>query len=129
MIDNERVITPETLLDEVKALFQGGYRFVTATCLDQGENFEIIYHFDKDMALLNLRMTFPKEREIESITGSYLAAFLIENEMKELFNVKISGIAVDYGGRLLVTEETLATPMLKSVEVTSVAASPNGGEK
>ena len=29
--------------------------------------------------------------------------------MKELFNVKISGIAVDYGGKLLVTEETIAT--------------------
>ncbi len=129
MIDNERTVTPETLQDEVKALFQGGYRLVTATCKDQGDDFEILYHFDRDLTLLNLRMTFPKDVEIPSISGSYLAAFLIENEMKELFGVKISGIAVDYGGKLLVTEETLQTPMLKSVEVTSVAASPDGGEE
>lgn len=129
MIDNERAVTPESLLDDVKALFQSGHRLVTATCLDQGDNFEIIYHFDKDLVQTNLRMVFPKNVEIPSITGSYLAAFLIENEMKELFDVKISGIAVDYGGKLLVTEETIATPMLKSVEITSVAVSPNGGEK
>jgi ech hydrogenase subunit D len=129
VIDNERAVTPENLLEEVKALFQSGHRLVTATCLDQGENFEIIYHFDKDLKLTNLRMVFPKDKEIPSITGSYLAAFLIENEMKELFNVKISGIAVDYGGKLLVTEETIATPMLKSVKITSVAASPDGGAK
>lgn len=129
MIDNERAITPEALQGEVKALFQSGYRLVTATCLDQGENFEIIYHFDRDLTLLNLRMIFPKEQEVPSITGSYLAAFMIENEMKELFGVKISGIAVDYGGKMLVPEETLATPMLKSVVITSVAAASNGGEK
>jgi ech hydrogenase subunit D len=129
VIDNERAITIGTLLEEVKTLFQNGYRIVTATCLDQGENFEIIYHFDKDLQLLNLRMVFPKEAEVPSITGTYLAAFLIENEMKELFGAKITGIAVDYGGKLLVTEETLSTPMLKGVQVTSVATSSNGGEK
>lgn len=127
MIDNERAVTPETVLDEVKKLFQEGYRLATATCLDLGENFEIIYHFDRDLKLLNLRMVFPKETEVPSITGTYLAAFLIENEMREMFGAKIKDIAVDYGGKLLVTEETLQTPLLKSVQVTSVAASPNGG--
>lgn len=130
MIDNEKAVTPETLLGEVKPLVEQGYRLGTATCLDQGDNFEIIYHFDRDLKWLNLRMVFPKEQEIPSITGIYLAAFLIENEMKELFGVKISGIAVDYGGKLLVTEDTLQTPLLKSVQVTSIAApSPNGGAK
>jgi len=129
VIDNERAITPEALQEEVKILFNSGYRLVTATCLDQGENFEILYHFDKDLKMLNLRMVFPKEQEIPSITTTYLAAFLIENEMKELFNVNISGIAIDYGGKLLVTEETMGTPMLKSVQVPSVAAGPNGGAK
>ncbi len=127
MIDNERAVTPETVQDEAKKLFQEGYRFVTATCVDLGENFEIIYHFDSDLRLLNLRMVFPKDAEVPSITGSYLAAFLIENEMKEMFGAKITGIAVDYGGKLLVTEETLQTPLLKTVQVTSVATGPNGG--
>ncbi len=127
MIENERAVAPGDLVAEVKKLFDGGYRLVTATCLDQGENFEIIYHFDKDLEMQNLRMVFPKEAEVPSITGVYLAAFLIENEMKEMFGAKIAGIAVDYGGKLLVTEETLQTPLLKSVQVTSVATSPNGG--
>lgn len=129
MIDNERTVTPESLQEEVKTLFQNGYRLVTATCLDRGENFEIIYHFDKDLKQTNLRMVFPKEVEIPSITGSYLAAFLIENEIQELFGVRISGIAVDYGGKLLVGEEAIRTPLLKATVVTSVATSSNGGEK
>ncbi len=127
MIDNERAVTPEELVGEVKKLCDNGYRFCTATCLDEGENYEIIYHLDKELTMQNLRMVFPKEAEVPSITGVYLAAFLIENEMKEMFGAKITGIAVDYGGKLLVTEETLQTPMLKSVHVGSLAASPNGG--
>ncbi len=127
MIENQRVVTPQGLVGEAKKLFDGGYRLVTATCIDAGEDFEIIYHFDKELTMQNLRMVFPKEAEVPSITGVYLAAFLIENEMKEMFGAKITGVAVDYGGRLLVTEDTLQTPLLKSVQVTSVAASPNGG--
>ncbi|MGE5619298.1 MAG: NADH-quinone oxidoreductase subunit C [Sphingomonadaceae bacterium] len=127
MIENERAVTPAELVSEVKKLVDAGYRLATATCLDQGENFEIIYHFDKDLTLEHLRMVFPKEDEVPSISGVYIGAFLIENEMKEMFGAKITGIAIDYEGKLLVTEETLQTPLLKSVQVTSVATSPNGG--
>jgi ech hydrogenase subunit D len=127
VIKNERPVTPEELVGEAKKLFDTGHRFVTATCLDMGENFEILYHFDKDLADQHFRLTFTKETEIPSITGVYLAAFLIENEMKELFGAKIAGIAVDYGGTLLTPADTLQTPMLKSVKVTSVAAESNGG--
>ena len=129
MIGNDREVTPDVLQEEVKNLFQDGYRLVTATCLDLGESFEIIYHFDKRLDLLNLRMTVPKEAEIPSISSVYLAAFLIENEIKELFGARIAGVAVDYEGRLLVTDGAVRTPMLKTVQVTSVAASPDGGEK
>lgn len=124
MIENERPVTPEALVGEVKALFSGGYRMVTATCLDLGEDLEIIYHFDKNYQMVNLRMVFPKDTDIPSITDIYIGAFLIENEINEMFGAKIKGIAVDYGGRLLVTEETVQTPMLKSVTVGSVAVSP-----
>lgn len=129
MIGTERAVTPETLQAEVKRLFDDGYRIVTATCFDQGENFEIIYHFDKNLDLMHLRLVFPKDAEIPSITGSYLAAFLIENEIQELFGVKINGIAVNYDGRMLVTDDSLVTPMLKATPVTSVAVTPNGGEQ
>jgi NADH:ubiquinone oxidoreductase subunit C len=129
VIENERAVSPQELVEEVKRLVDAGYRLATATCVDLGENLEIIYHFDKDLTLQNLRMVFPKEAEVPSITGVHLGAFLIENEMKEMFGAKITGIAVDYGGKLLVTEETPQTPLLKSVQVTSVATSPNGGAK
>lgn len=127
MIENERPVTPEALVGEVKQLFDSGHRFITATCLDLGEDLEILYHFDKNLELQHLRMNFPKDAEIPSITGVYLAAFLIENEMKELFGVNLKGIAVDYGGTLFTPAEALQTPMLKSVKVTSVAAETNGG--
>ena len=75
MIDNERAVTPENLLEEVKALFQSEHRLVTATCLTRGE-FRDHIPLRQGSELTNLRMVFPKDKEIPSITGSYLAAFL-----------------------------------------------------
>ena len=39
-------ITPEQLINETQQMFNDGYRFVTATCVDEIEQFRIIYSFD-----------------------------------------------------------------------------------
>ena len=52
------------------------------------------------MAMLNLRLEVPRDAEVPSITGIYLCAFLVENEIKELFGLNITGIAIDFEGHM-----------------------------
>ncbi|GEM_PF-6972040 len=58
MIENIIEVTKETLVGEVSKMKSDGQRLVTYSCTDIGEgNVDIIYHFDKDEVLTNLRMT------------------------------------------------------------------------
>ena len=109
-------ITPEQLINETQAMFDADYRFVTATCVDEIEQFRIIYSFDRETELVNLEVAIGKQDELPSISGVYLCAFLVENEIKELFGVNISNIAVDLGGRLYMIEGTDPHPMTRKEE-------------
>lgn len=97
----------------VVAAQEAALRFVTATCLDGGDHFELFYHFASGERLSHIRVVVAKDAEVPSISGVYFAAFLVENEMKELFGVHITGIAIDYKGRLFLTEGGPETPMCK----------------
>lgn len=112
-ISNVETIAVGDLLKRVREFCDQGSRFVTATCLDSGDRFEVFYHFDRGLELRHLRLVVGKDEEVPSISGIYLCAFLVENEMKELFGLNVSGIALDYKGRLLLTEECPKRPMLK----------------
>ena len=109
-------ITPEQLINETQTMFDAGYRFVTATCVDEIEQFRIIYSFDRETELVNLEVAIGKQDELPSISGVYLCAFLVENEIKELFGVNISNIAVDLGGRLYMIEGADPNPMTRKAE-------------
>jgi ech hydrogenase subunit D len=41
---------------------------------------------------------------VPSITSVYWCAFAYENEMHDLFNVKVEGNAVDFGGKFYATK-------------------------
>lgn len=114
MIKNLTEISKDMLLDETGKLKYNGYRFVTATCVDIGDGtVDVIYHFDKDLELKNFRINVKRGEEIQSITKIYFCALLVENEIKELFGLNITDIAIDYGGRMLLSDEELQNPMLK----------------
>ena len=104
-------ITKETLIPEVKKLMEKKARFVIATCCDLGDSkFEIIYHFDDELKLVNLRMQFGYDETVPSIASIYPAAALIEMEMVDLFGASIEGIK----GGFLLTEDSPKTPMRKA---------------
>lgn len=113
-IPNTDTVLLEDLPARVAAARERGLRFVTATCLDSGDNFELYYHFAEGNELTHIRTVVPKGVEVPSISGIYFCAFLVENEIKELFGVPITGIVIDYKGRLLLTEGGPEAPMLKS---------------
>lgn len=115
MIENLIEIPLEQLLNVVQNMNHEGFRFVTASCVDVGDDtFEVTYHFDKDFNLQNYRIKINKEQEVLSISKIYFCAILVENEIKELFGVKITNILIDYGGHMLLANAVAGSPMAKS---------------
>jgi NADH:ubiquinone oxidoreductase subunit C len=115
MIENVKEISVQELLGEVQKLQYDGYRFVTATCVDNNnETLDLLYHFDRDYELINLRLTIPKGSSIPSISKIFFCAMLVENEMKELFGVRVENMAIDYGGHLLLSDDAQENPMLRN---------------
>ena len=104
MLKNLIEINLDLLIGAVAAKRAAGYRFVTVTCTDLGDAFDLIYHFDKELTLENLRVRLPKGLELPSISSEYLAAALVENEIKDLFGIAVKGLALDYQGRFLLSE-------------------------
>lgn len=116
MIENVNEINKEELVDEVQKIKDEGYRFVTASCVDMGKDFMIYYHFDKDNNMKHLKIISPKDQEVTSISKVYLAGALVENEMKDLFGMKFKDLAIDYGGKFLITGDVKEAPFCKECE-------------
>ncbi len=126
MIENLVDITVDHLLAEVHQCKFEGYRFVTATSVDNGDGtIDVLYHFDKDFVMKNFKITVNKEDKVPSISKDFFSAVLVENEIKELFGVNIVDIAIDYGGRMLLTDEQMSSPMLRN----QITIEQRGGAK
>jgi ech hydrogenase subunit D len=67
--------------------------------------YELSYTFGKEYEVVHYRIVVHKETLVPSITQIYDAAFLYENEMKELFGVNMEHIAVDYKNKLYRIDE------------------------
>lgn len=102
------------IASEVLALKNKGYRFVTMSCVDLGDSFDLLYHFDLDLKLTHLRLNVPKaDKVVPSISGIYFAALIIENETQDHFGITFEGIALDFGGHLYLEEEVKKFPFCK----------------
>ncbi len=125
MIENIKEIKKDELLAEVKKFADAKARFVTAVCNDLGDKLEVTYFFNMSpgMEMHGLRITVGKDEEVPSTTGIFLATVLVENEMKEMFGLKVKDIAIDFGGHMLLAQDSPVTPMLKTE-----AAGRKGGE-
>lgn len=94
-----KMIASNELLAETLRLRNEGYRLVAITASSKG-GMELSYSFDKDYNLLSLRFPTDTKEEVESISVIYPFAFLYENEIKELFGVKIKDISIDFNDTL-----------------------------
>ncbi len=109
-------VTQDILVKEINNLKAQGQRFVTITCLELDEQtLEFIYHFDKDLVLTHLKLCASKNSPIPSISSIFFAAFLVENEIMDLFGVTFEDLVLDFGGTLYLDEDDdiKATPFCK----------------
>ncbi|NTV90758.1 MAG: NADH-quinone oxidoreductase subunit C [Clostridiales bacterium] len=114
MIENLVEISVGQLVEVAQRMMYDGWRFITATCVDNCDGtVDVFYHFDKDYELSNFKLRIMKETEIPSISRVYFSALLVENEIKELFGINITGIVLDYGGHLLLSDDAPDNPMCR----------------
>jgi Ni,Fe-hydrogenase III component G len=120
-MENIREINKDDIVSEGKKLLDAGAKFVTAVCSDLDEKLEVTYLFSSKSGteLTCLRYKIGKDEEVASLSGTTLATVLIENEMKEMFGLKIKDLAIDYGGHLLLAQDSPTTPLLKAKKATS----------
>ena len=90
------------LLPEVMKLKKDGFRLSQACAAFIDEKFELSYSFANDVSYqyTTLRLVIEPEVEVPSITEIVPPAVFYENEMKELFGVKIKMISLDYKNKL-----------------------------
>ena len=99
-----QTIPLETLLEKTGELRKQGYRLVQIGATRLPEHVELTYSFDRESRLTNLRFQIPAAgARLPSISGIYWCAFLYENELHDLFNVQVDGMAVDFHGHLYET--------------------------
>jgi len=102
MVEEQEIIAIKTsdLLEKVSEVEAGGYRLVQISCT-RTDKLTVDYTFDDTKyKFLNYRLELPlKNAELPSISGIYFAAFIYENELHDLFGIKIEGIAIDFGGK------------------------------
>lgn len=115
MYDITTVEIPE-LYNIMLAKQRAGYR-LTQICATAFEGYnEVIYSVSKDYTFENYKIIVPLETELTTISDFYPSAMLYENEMKELFGVKINSINLDYDNKFYrIAKET---PFKKAVKET-----------
>jgi ech hydrogenase subunit D len=87
-----------------------GYRLVTMSSVDTGEDIEYIYHFDKNLNMVNFAISVPHGESPESISEIYGSALLVENEIQDHFGVSFTGLALDFKGSFFLEDEVQKAP-------------------
>ncbi len=101
MIDGEIMhVDPETLITEVLKLKHRDYRLIQICAANAGSGYDITYSFGKEYKMVGLRLSIMPDDEIVSISDIYAPAYLYENEMHDLFGVKVKMMSTDYHGNL-----------------------------
>ena len=89
-------VYPKEIVDITRFLFKElGLRFNIASCVDDFDGIEILYHFayDPSAVIVTVRVII-KDKEsprIDTITTVTRSAWWIEREMHELFGVEFDG--------------------------------------
>ena len=95
--------------------YEDGYR-LSQICSIAFEGYnEVIYSVNKDYLMENYKIDLPIDEEIKSFSDIFPAATLYENEIKELWGVKVVGMNIDYHNKFYRIKEE--TPFKKQITV------------
>lgn len=109
-LPNVTDVTRESLVDQVEKLLDEGFRFVTISCTSLPAHFDLVYHFDRSYHLEHLRLKLSPDQPLPSVSRICSPALVIENELKDLFGLRVDDLLVDFGGRFLLSESAPKAP-------------------
>ncbi len=89
-------ISTNLLLQTVDSLLLDGWRLIQVLALSTTEGYEVNYSFGGGYAMKTLRLHVGPKQSVPSITSYYAAAAYYENEMRDLFGVRIERIHPDW---------------------------------
>jgi ech hydrogenase subunit D len=119
-------ITIPDLLEKVREFQAKGWRLVQICCSRLPDKLEMQYSFDLDYQFTSLRLTLLNtEAPVPSVSGIFLPAFLYENEIHDLYGVKIDGMAIDFKGKFY--QKTMVSPF--NPPMPAATAEPKGEAK
>jgi len=98
------MVPRESLLDKVQGFRKQGYRPVQISATRLAEQLELTYSFDCHGTLANIRVLVPlTDLRVASISSIFGCVIFYENELHDLFNLRVEGMAVDFHGHLYQT--------------------------
>lgn len=108
-------VSKDELYDIMQKKYEDGWR-LSQICSVAFEGYnEVTYSVNLEYTMKNYKIKLPIEEEIKSFSDIFPAAMLYENEIKELWGVKVVGISIDYQNRFYrINEET---PFKKPINV------------
>lgn len=95
--------------------YNDGYRLAQILSVAYEGYNEVIYSVAKEYEMENYKINLPIDEEIKSFSDIFPAATLYENEIKELWGVKVVGMALDYHNKFYRIEKE--TPFKKQIKV------------
>lgn len=97
----------DELHDKAQALRDEGWRFVNIHAVHVEQGCDLYYVFEREGLFENFRIEgVTKEHDVPSITDLFFAAFVFENETRELFGVNMRDIALDFDGSFYALAES-----------------------
>ncbi|AMK12663.1 MAG: NADH-quinone oxidoreductase subunit C [Pseudodesulfovibrio sp.] len=111
-------VTLDTLVGEVMNMKNDGQRLVTYSTYQVGEKgIGILYHFDKNLEITHLRLETDMDKPIPSVSGVFFAALLVENEIRDQWDVKFDGLVLDFNRTLYLDPEVTQVPLVSNVKI------------
>jgi len=118
MKGKEISVTIDTVVGEVMNMKNDGQRLITYSTYAEAEGkLGILYHFDKDLEVTHLRLVADMDKPIPSVSGVYFAALLVENEIRDQWNVEFDGLVLDFNRTLLLDPEVTQVPLVSNVKI------------
>jgi len=111
-------VTLDTVVGEVMNMKNDGQRLVTFSTYQEGEKqLGILYHFDKDLEPTHLRLVADMDTPIPSVSGVYFAALLVENEIRDQWDVEFDGLVLDFNRSLYLDPEITTVPLVSNIKI------------
>ncbi len=108
-------VTKDELYKIMEQKYNDGYHLAQILSVAYEGYNEVTYSVAKEYEMENYKINLPIDEEIKSFSDIFPAATLYENEIKELWGVKVVGMALDYHNKFYRIEKE--TPFKKQIKV------------